>query len=283
MSQVARVFVVLNMLIAAGFLFAAATFNALNNDYMNKWDKEKKGREADITRKDLEIGKRDADIKRLESQNRALEEQRGTLTGARDALNQQVESLTSQMKTKDAEYAKLQTTNTAHATNVASLRTDLNSTRDENTKLADEARAKAKEAKDATEARDVAAKEIETLKGTIHERDKTINKKLEEISKLSLQVAYAVSKGIVLEDITPMKAMSGFVVNADNSMRLVQVNLGSKDGMKRGYMMDIVRGDGYIARVRIDTVFENQSAGLVVIPQGESKVMVGDRVTNRLQ
>lgn len=89
--------------------------------------------------------------------------------------------------------------------------------------------------------------------------------------------------GIDFENLNMLPPMTGHVVNADNKLRLVQVDVGRSKGMVRGAVLDIVRGDTYIGRMRIDTVFDDASAGLVTILADGYTVKPGDRVTNTLK
>ncbi|MEE2714263.1 MAG: hypothetical protein VX913_15945 [Planctomycetota bacterium] len=282
MSQVARVFVVLNLVIAAGFLFAAATFLALNNDYKNQLEAEKKVHADDNQARDLKIGQLNDEVKSQQSQISALREQTSQKDGTISTQNTQIQSLQGDKSNLTAENASLIEANRAHADAVAKLQDDNKGLRDSNGTLATENRAKTKEAADAVAAKEAADKGIEDLKTAIHGHEKTITAQTESLSEKDLLIAYAKQKGVDFEKIQMAPNMSGHVVNADNGLRLVQVNIGKSKGMVRGAVLDVVRGDTYIGRVRIDTVFDNQSAGLLTIMADGQSVMVGDRVTNTL-
>ena len=80
-----------------------------------------------------------------------------------------------------------------------------------------------------------------------------------------------------------MIPMSGFIVNADNDTKLVVIDLGSKDHVWRGCVLDVTRDGRYIARVEIDTVYPNASGGTIeFLTPGES-VCSGDIVSNTLK
>jgi len=282
MSQVARVFVVLNLLISAGFLFAAATFLALNNDYKSQLEAEVEAHEKDNQDRDDQIKDRDNEVDRLKQQVSALTEQKGTLTGTVTAQETQIKSLNSDKSNLTSENARLIQTNGEHATSVQELQKANNDLRSQNDGLAKENRAKTKEAADAVAAKEAADKEIEQHKATIHEHEKTIAAQKEAGSQKDMMIAYAKSKGVDFEKIEMMPPLSGHVVNADNNLKLVQINIGKTNGMVRGAVFDVVRGSSYIGRMRVDTVFDNQSAGLLTIVADGQMVMVGDRVTNTL-
>ncbi|MAG56815.1 MAG: hypothetical protein CMJ83_11030 [Planctomycetes bacterium] len=88
---------------------------------------------------------------------------------------------------------------------------------------------------------------------------------------------------LALQDVVVPPAMSGRVTNVDHAMRLVQLDLGTNQGMRRGYCIDVVRERMFIARVRVDTVSGEASVGLMIVPHDGAEVRVGDEVTTRLQ
>ena len=282
MSQVARVFVVLNLVVSAGFLFAAATFLALNNDYKNQLEEEAKAHSDDNKTRDLAIGKLNDEVKSQQSQLSALREQTSQKDGTISTQTSQISSLQGDKSNLTSENASLIEANRAHADAVAKLQDDNKLLRSNNGELATENRAKTKEAADAVAAKESSDKSIEDLKATIHGHEKTIAAQTESLSEKDLLIAYAKQKGVDFEKIQMVPNMSGHVVNADNASRLVQVNIGTSKGMVRGAVLDVVRGGTYIGRVRIDTVFDKQSAGLLTIVADGQAVMVGDRVTNTL-
>lgn len=282
MSQVARVFVVLNLLVAAGFLFAAATFLALNNDYKEKLAAEQKAHAEDNQAKDLEISKLNDEIKSKDGQNQALREQVGNKDGIIASQNTQIQSLEANNKAKDASIAALTTANSEHAKMQQTLQASVTDWRAKAEAFAAEARTKTDEAKAAIAAKEAAEKMIEDQKATIHGHEKTIAAQKESISNLELMKSYAISKGVDFEKIQLIGPLAGHVVAADNNLKLVQINIGKDKGVVRGAVLDVVRGSTYIGRLEIDTVMDNHAAGLMTIMKDGQSVMVGDRVTNTL-
>lgn len=282
MSQVARVFVVLNLLLAAGFFFAAATFLGAKDNYKSLYETEKSGRDADNKRNQATISQKDDQIATLDQEKRALSEQRGSLDGTVNSQRTQITSLEAQLKEKDTQISTLTTLNDGHGRNVQNLQTQNADLMSQNTNLATE--------------RNQAVKNMETAQGElsseqqknlaannqIAEHEKTIAGLNDKISHQDLMLDFARKNGISFENIQTLPPMHGSVVNYDGGLRLVQANVGSSGGAQRGAVLDIVRGGQYIGRFRVDTVFENQCAGLVTLLSPGQTVQVGDRVTNTL-
>jgi len=282
MSQVARVFVVLNLLVAAGFLFAAATFLALNNDYKGQLQAEVDAHNADNQAKDLEISRLKDTIRQKDGQNQALREQVGNKDGTIASQNTQIQSLESNNKSKDTSIAALTEANAQHAKMQSTLQGLLTDERGKNETLATENRTAVAAQAAAVKAKEGADAEIEGLKGTIHGHEKTITAQKESITNLELMKSYAIAKGVDFEKIQLIGPLTGHVVAADNNLKLVQVNIGKAKGVVRGAVLDVVRGGTYIGRLTVDTVFDNHAAGLMDITADGQSVMVGDRVTNTL-
>jgi len=282
MSQVARVFVVLNLLLAAGFMFAAATFVALNNDYKKQLDTEQKAHRADNDAAARKAAELDARISDLTARNSALTEQNGELTRGGKEKDTQIESLNGQIKQKDTQIADLTRTNGEHATAVQNLRGDVARLVEANTNL-DKAQREAMDKQLVAEkALDDLRKEKLAADNTIADHEKTIAKQGNSIKEKDAMIEFAKQRGMVFDGFINMPAVTGAVVNADNSMKLVVANLGATQGVVRGASLDIVRGATYIGRFRVDTVSPNSCAGLIELVSPGQQVMVGDRVTNTL-
>ncbi|MCA9321712.1 MAG: hypothetical protein KDB53_13305, partial [Planctomycetes bacterium] len=65
MNQVARVFVVINLLLSAGFLMAAATFLQQNEDWKQKWATAEEEKANEISIRDTTISEREGVINRM--------------------------------------------------------------------------------------------------------------------------------------------------------------------------------------------------------------------------
>jgi hypothetical protein len=282
MSQVARVFVVLNLLLAAGFFFAAATFLGAKDSYKQKFEQEAAARIDDNRRNQATIAQKDGQIATLDQEKRALSEQRGSLEGTANSQRTQIASLEAQLKEKDTQIATLTTVNDGHGRNIQNLQAQNASLVEQNTTLARERNdAVARMEKALGELSDEQRKNL-AANNTIADQEKAIAKLNDEVSHLKLMTDFARRQGINFENLQLLPPLHGSVVNADNSLKLVQANIGKSAGVERGAVLDIVRGGQYIGRFRVDTVFDNQCAGLVTMLTPGQMVQVGDRVTNTL-
>ena len=174
MSQVARVFVVLNLLLAVGFLFAASTFLAMNNDYKVKLQKEVDGRVADNKAKDSEISQLKGQITNLEGLNRTLSEQKSNLEGSFTGVQATVSSLESENKNKDSLLAQSQRNINEAAVATQALNSDKNRLTEALNAAHAEAREKTAEAMKALADLTAANEEIVRLKNEVAANEASI-------------------------------------------------------------------------------------------------------------
>ena len=85
-------------------------------------------------------------------------------------------------------------------------------------------------------------------------------------------------KGTLPEAVpTPTTNLNGLVKAADNARRVVEISLGSSDGVAKGLTFMVSRNNQYLADLVITEVDENSSVGQLKTVQGE--VREGDNVT----
>jgi uncharacterized protein (DUF3084 family) len=283
MSQLARMFVVLNFLLAAGFLYAAAMFLGLNHEYKKK----NEGLTTQMASERDAASKREKDLKtrvdELTRESSTLKENGSGLAATNAQLTKTNSDLQAQLKEKDAAIAKEQG-------NVASANANLQRANDELSKRTDEANKLRADAATAQANERKANDELEKTKGEVRTRDNTIAElektktdqsgkieELEIVKKLAQDAKVDLTQILQSAPIPDAK-----VIGFDPEMKLVQVNAGSTQKVARGTTLDIVRGSSYIGRIKIDQVYPNSAAGTLFIAAPGQTVQVGDRATNTI-
>lgn len=281
MSQVARVFVFLNLVIAAGFLFAASTFLALNNDWKAQFDAKDKDHKALVVSAKAEQDRLSSELAQVKTDLQAAQVRRDQLETANTDLDQEKRQLVADLATKDRQIAELTTANNEHAATIERMRSDVNAKQEKVDEFEAEARQATRDALAATSAKDEAEKVADGLRDTIRDLEGTVATQSDKIEEMGLVIANAISQGY---DVTMMAAspVEARVTNYDPALRLVQINKGSNDKVTRGSVIDIVRGANYIGRMRVDMVLPTHCAGLLIVPEQGADVRVGDRATNQL-
>ena len=73
------------------------------------------------------------------------------------------------------------------------------------------------------------------------------------------------------------------VLAVDKDVNLVMLSVGRNDGVKKGYQFSIYRGDKYVGKVRVEKVYDDMCAG-VILPQYKSDLNIqeGDDANTKL-
>ena len=280
MNQVARVFVVLNLLLAVAFLFTAATFLALNNDYKGQFEAEVEARKNDVAAKDAQIRDLNTRISELEGLERTLTEQKSNLQGISDSMRSNVNTLESSTKEKDTQIANLTRSAEEAQSLAATLNAEKERLREELTARAEESRQKTAEAADALKKLSTAQAEIVGLNNTVSDYEVQVENLKGTVGHQELVIKHAASLGYDPSPLMLAPPLNGRVTNANSNIAML--NVGSDAGVKAGYAFDITRNNAYICRVVIDEVGNNYSAGKITVRRNGASPQAGDRATTSL-
>jgi uncharacterized coiled-coil protein SlyX len=282
MSQIARVFAVLNLVLAAGFLFAAGTFLGTKNDWIKKLDDEKVAHATDNRTKDQRNAELTASLSEITGANTALKEKNAAVDAKNVEQKARIEALEAELATKNTQIAGL-------TNDVASTTDAVKRGQDELKRVTDKNLELVSAVKTAQDNEQKAKQAETTAKGTIVERDNAIaalereKKTLEDKShEQALIIEHARTQGVDIGKALKMDPVDARVIGVDQNLRLVQFNAGSNQKVAKGYTIDVVRGGTYIGRVRIDQVYPDSSAGTLMYAKPGEAPMVGDRGTNTL-
>lgn len=75
----------------------------------------------------------------------------------------------------------------------------------------------------------------------------------------------------------PKSSAEGKVLVVNREFNFVVVNLGSKDGLKNGTPLTILRGNSSIAKAQVERLYDNMVAATLLSEQDKQKVQEGDR------
>lgn len=282
MSQLARMFVVLNFLLAAGFLYSAAMFLGLNSAWKEKHtvvEAKMKQQADEASRKDKEQKTR---IDELSKESQSLKEEKSSLSATNATLQKANSDAESDKKTKDSQIAKEQGSVTSANEALKRAQDDLAKRTDEANKLrTDFATAETNERK-ANDEVNAKKTEIIDLNNKIAELEKTRTDLTAKVDELELVKKVAQDAGVDLTALLTKAPIDAKVIGVDMDMKLVQVNAGAAQKVSRGAVLDIARGSSYIGRIKIDQVYPNSSAGTLTIAAPGQQPQVGDRATNTI-
>jgi hypothetical protein len=281
MSPIGRIFIVLNLILAAAFLGWAANALATTDNYREQLEQANADSAAAIAAKDKEISD-------LNIANTGLSEQQRTHREERDQARAEVE----RQKTELTELKRQNDAMQASLTKIEATLGDYNQTIAQLTQQKDEAVEKGHEAERARDEAVQKAQDAELARNAAEEKTRAADTMIADLqgerTALQDQVAQLNTRLEVVFSETGLDASSVFaqpkidanVLDVNPDLNLVVLNKGQKDGVKPGYTFSVYRGSEYKGEVRIQDVQESMSSGL--IKQARAAINRGDSATTRL-
>lgn len=278
MSTVAKVFVVLNFLLAALFLGSAAAV-------LGHSDNWKKRYEALQDSSNKEIGQLKADVAAREGQITKLQGDKVTAEGERSKARQEADTLKTQNESILKAYNELNSSMAAATRANQVAQATIQQSRDLVNELQKERQTLIDNLTKANEEKIAAVKmqnQLELNVADLSAQQKSTEAKLSE-SELKLQRTTfelesikRANPGIGAGSEQPWQTAK--VLAADNEANIVVISIGSEDGVKAGFRYTVSRGNQYVATIEITTVNAKQSAGRVVNNMRKGPVAPGDDV-----
>jgi uncharacterized protein (DUF3084 family) len=283
MSQLARMFVIVNFLLAAGFLYAAAMFLGLNNEWKAKHTALDTRTKAELAERDRNAKVQQTRIDELSKESATLKEENANLKGNVTRLDQSNTQAEADKKAKDATIAKEQGNVATANTALQRAQDELKARTDEANKLRGDAQTAQTAERTANDNLAKANDQIRDLNNKIAELEKTRTDLAAKVDELEIVKRVAQEAGVDVGALALQPAIpDAKVIGVDMDMKLVQVNAGSSQKLSRGATLDIVRGSNYVGRIKIDQVYPNSAAGTIAVLKPGETVQVGDRATNTL-
>ncbi len=284
MSAIGRIFLILNLILAAVFLGFASNQLAQKENVSQSLATEKAAHETDkkaaadkeaalntqVTQLKTELSgvRDDRDKEKLtgDRNGRDLAEEkannaqlRGELTGIKESLggyNSTIAALTSQKDRLVTEREEAQAARDAASAEKGK---------------ADKAR------RDAEDALQSANTKIASLEVAVAGEVKNSSKLDTELKALYVLTGHQRIG-------TPQPLVEGAVVAVNNSIApgLLAINKGSMDKVIRGYVFDVYNGNVYKGRAQVQTVNDTTCSALMILTVPTAAVSEGDRVTTQL-
>lgn len=285
MSSIGKIFIVLNLVLAAAFLGWASNALKANAEWKSKYDKAS----AELTEaKKLA----DADKEKLNIAKTDAEKSVVRLTG-------EVETLKGDKERLSRDLAEWQQKGATMQTSLATISATLQGIEDSKTKLqadkdkAEKAQRDAEEAKRVAEAaRDLADKnagdlttKLDSANATIAslEKEKTGLEKTRGSLETSLATLQA-NTGAKLADFQSVPDISAAVLDVSTAVEpgLIALNVGSNKGVVRGYTFQIYDGKTYKGEARVEFVHSDMCSAILTRKVPGQTIRQGDSASTRL-
>src|SRR5262245_1960510 len=265
MSNIGKVFIILNLVLSAGFLGWAANALSHAEDYKAQMASAKKANDEALAAKQKEIDELTIEKNAVTEQQRTFREQRDGFETEAGRLKTQLDELKRQNVQLDGNLTKIQATLADYNDNIRQLgeQKDAAIQRAHEAERARDSAAQEKDAavfakNDAEEATGAALTRISDLEG--------MNRGLQEqVDTLDTRIQVLVKQtGIKLPDVMAQPAIEARGLDVKKDLKLVILNKGKKDEVKVGYVFDIYRGSQYKGQVRIQDVQETMCSALIL-------------------
>jgi len=285
MSSIGKIFVVLNLVLAAAFVGWAANAVSLSGEFKKKYEDAVAVAGKDKMQLEAELSKVRADNQLVTRERASAIEQRDEAKRAQDRL---------QTENKDLE-AKNSSLN-ASVTNIETTLSEITASRDKafddtkkslaSMKSSDEAKRTAELAQTAAEAAQADAEgKLRAMTDQVASLEKEKTTLLTE--RGSLQTSFdtlVANTGVNVTDFANVPDIDGSVLGIDTSVApgLVGINKGSNHNVKRGFVFEIFDGATYKGQVRVEFVHGDMSSGLITRTVPGQTIRQGDGATTRL-
>jgi chromosome segregation ATPase len=279
MTLVGKIFTFLILVMSVAFLMLAATVFATHVNWRDKvmGSGDAKGLKAqveevsDTNRRLREEIERANDRLALEQASRAY-----ALAGLQTKLQQAV----SELQVKEKQFAELQAANGTAVTTLETNSESLKKISDENTQLRTDLR-------NAEQARDEKFNQVVQLTDKLNELEGVRQDLAERQRELLAQVSRmkVVLDHNNLNEFTPVvdipPQVDG-VVTAVSDRDLLEISIGSDDGLRVGHTLEVYRNNSYLGRVVVRRVEPDRAVVEILKEYRKGTVRKGDRVATKL-
>lgn len=286
MSPIGRIFVVVNLALAAAFLGFASSTLANSHKYRGLYDASTV--ELEKTRTELQAEVESLTAARDEARRERAQtlEQKNNLENNIKGLNATIASLTEEKATLTERIGSIDKTLGDYNTTNSRLAQEAKAANDERL-AAVNARRDAEQAREAAlQAQRDAEERLAQTERDMAQTERDLQTAREELEKRNTLIeAYAQTTGLSSTEIggeLPTIEASVLGVIRDDDQVLVHLNQGSDAGVKRGYPFLIYSGGQLKGRARVEVVNATTSTAIVTEPVEGRTIGQGDRATTRL-
>lgn len=284
MSAIGRIFLILNLVLAAAFLGFASNQLSQQTNATQSLANERSAHEA--TKKSLgeQVSALTTQVNQLKTDTSSLRDERDQQKLLADRNGQDLAQGKEANAQLRGELTGIKETLGGYNNTIASL----NEQKDRLVKEKEDAfTARDSATSDKTkadQARRAAEEALAKAKGEIADLEVAVTSAKKEASSLDteLKTVYAATNYPRVG--TPQPLVEGAVLGIDTSIKpgLLAINKGSADKVTRGMVFDIYSGGTYKGRARVETVKENVCSALIVLSVNGAAVTQGDRATTQL-
>lgn len=218
--------------------------------------------------------------KELEDMKGELAKERAARRQALAVLQTQLAQRSQQIVQKEKELGDLQ------ATTQAAVQ-ELKSTQDTMARLTDEVNALRTRVREAEVDRDTQFASVVALTDNLHQLEGVRSRLTEKRDQLVVDVArykkQLDARGIHVEDpVDPIVPKVKGEVTAVGSKELVEISLGSDDGLRAGHELDVFRNATYLGKIKVMKTTPDRSVAAIIKESQRGPIVKGDKVGSNI-
>jgi len=278
MSTLAKVFVVLNLLLAVAFLGAAAAFLGHSDNWKARHDVLKKGTDEEISGLKIAGTNKDAKITSLEGSVNQANAEKDKATKAENLISEAYNQLKKGYDESNASYQNASRALLVAQETIKNGRALVDQLQAERQQLIDRLRAANDEAVASTTAKNNAENALELATNQLQDANTKLTNAELELQRTRFRLEAIVRANPNIDVATEQPWQQAKVLQADNGSNIVVISLGSEDNVKAGFKYTVSRGSSFVAEIQITNVQTKSAAGRVLTGLGKSPVRVGDDV-----
>ncbi len=284
MSTVGKVFVVLNLALAALFVGAAASLIGTSEAFRGKYETELSAHKTDNDKHKITIGALEGENGELKRQNQSRADRVKQLEAEVDSLTADVEDerrqnsdLREGVSGIESKLGDLEQTNrslTNQLSQVNGENQNLREERDQSLDERDSALALQNRAEESSRSATGRADNLRLELARTTDRAESAEAKLGAIAR---------QYNLDLNDLSAQPDLEGVVLSASYqaSPAIVMINLGREHKIKPGFTFDVYSGASYKGRIRVEVV-NTANASCTIALAGQSQISRGDRIVTNL-
>ena len=284
MSAIGRIFVILNLVLAAAFVGWAATSLAKGSDWMKKYDDEHVAHEATKAELQKQLDDRQATLNNERTQKDKFREERDGFQAERDRLTKDLEEARRANDQLRGDVSKIQETLGAYNSTIAQITAAKDAAVQKQMDLTSERDAAKAESEKAMLAQRDAQDGLKTAQAQIADLERNVTSAKEDISHKEAIIAQAMNNGFT-PGTNPAPPINGRVLQVsggDLNPGLVMLNVGSEQGVKKGFTFQIYSGSTWKGQVRVEGVQPNMCSAVILDLQKGQKIAQGDQAATIL-
>jgi len=283
MSAIGRIFVILNLVLAAAFVGWAATSLAKGSEWMKQYEAEKTAHAATKAELEgqLETGRNSLNAER--TQKDKFREERDGFQAERDRLTKDLEEARRANDQLRGDVSKIQETLGAYNSTIAQITAAKDAAVQKQMDLTSERDAAKAESEKAMLAQRDAQDGLKTAQAKIADLERNVTSAKEDLSHKEAIIAQATGQGFT-PGANAAPPINGRVLqfSADPAPGLVMLNVGSEQGVKKGFTFQIYSGSTWKGQVRVENVQQNMCSAVILDLNKGQKIAQGDQAATIL-